>query len=149
MTKDLDKDRAAFLMADFSQGFIKFMGLEALAVRPGEFDSQLLVTDDHRQQDGFVHAGAISTMADHTAGYSAFSLAGEGMQILTIEFKINFLAPAAGDQLLCRARVIREGKRVMVTESKVYDINKGIEKQVTQALLTMAVVPREKLKQPQ
>ncbi|MBI9078034.1 MAG: PaaI family thioesterase, partial [Desulfatibacillum sp.] len=97
----MDEKRKSFLKENFSLGFTKFIGMEPLEISAGKFESRMVITENHRQQDGFVHAGAVSTLADHTAGYAAFTLAGEGMQILTIEFKINFLAPASGDCLIC------------------------------------------------
>jgi uncharacterized protein (TIGR00369 family) len=64
----------------------------------------------------------MATMADHTAGYSAFTIVPEEMQILTIEFKINFLKPAVGSELICRSKVIREGKQIIISESEVFDV---------------------------
>ena len=84
-------------------------------------------------------------MADHTAGYAAFTTVPESFQILTIEFKINFLRPAYGDALICRSNVIREGSQIIISESTVYDICKGEEIVVAKALITLMAVPKEKL----
>ncbi|WP_073472732.1 PaaI family thioesterase [Desulfatibacillum alkenivorans] len=141
----MDAKYQEYLMGNFSLGFTKYIGMEAVSSSDGKFESRMVITENHRQQDGFVHAGAVSTLADHTAGYAAFTLAGEEDQILTVEFKINFLAPAHGDSLVCRSEVIRSGRKIMVTESRVYDLNGGEEKMTALAIFTMAVVPKKDL----
>ena len=87
----------------------------------------------------------MATMADHTAGYAAFTTVPESFQILTIEFKINFLRPAYGDALICRSNVIREGSQIIISESTVHDIRKREEIVVAKALITLMAVPKEKL----
>ncbi|MDI6797641.1 MAG: PaaI family thioesterase [Desulfatibacillaceae bacterium] len=122
MTQELDEKRMDFLKRDFTQGFIAFCGIEAGEVLEGRFCSYINIKDHHRQQDGFIHAGLLAAMADHTAGYAAFTLVPEGIQILTIEFKINFLRPASGNRLECRSRIIRNGRQIIVGQSEVFDI---------------------------
>jgi uncharacterized protein (TIGR00369 family) len=142
---EISEQRAAFLAEDFGRGFIEFCGITAEAVRPGYFESKVDIDKQHRQQDGFVHAGLMATMADHTAGYSAFTLAPEDHQILTIEFKINFLKPAHGKSLVCRSTVIRGGKQIIISESNVFDVRNSGEVQVAKALVTLMSVPRAKI----
>ncbi|MEW6351754.1 MAG: PaaI family thioesterase [Thermodesulfobacteriota bacterium] len=144
--QDLTPERVAFLAADYERGFIKYCGLRAERIQWGRFESRVLITEDHRQQDGFIHAGVMATMADHTAGYSAFTVVPEDMQILTIEFKINFLRPAFGEALVCRSEVIREGRQILIAESNVYDIRPGnTDAAVAKALVTLMAVPKAKL----
>ena len=69
----------------------------------------------HLQQDNFIHAGVLATIADHTAGMASLTLVPEGQIVLTVEFKINILRPAAGDSLKCKARVLKFGKTITVT----------------------------------
>lgn len=146
MTEDLlSPEREAHLKKDFSRGFIAFVGYRASAFSRGRCESRLDLRPDHRQQDGFVHAGVMAAMADHTAGYAAFTLVPPGIQILTIEFKVNFLRPAAGDTLICRASIVREGKTVMVGLSEVFSMENGCEKKVAMAVVTMTPVPGHKL----
>ncbi len=139
----ITKERENFLKQDFDRGFINFCGFKAELAQWGRFHSLLEIHVKHRQQDGFVHAGVMATMADHTAGYSAFTTVTEDMQILTIEFKINFLRPAYGQRLFCRSQVIREGRKIIVSESDVFDIgdNKK-ETAVAKAIVTLMAVPR-------
>jgi uncharacterized protein (TIGR00369 family) len=145
MEKTLSDERAAFLAADFSNGFIRFCRINTGKIRRGYFESRVIVEDCHRQQDGFFHAGLMATMADHTAGYSAFTIAPEDHQILTIEFKINFLKPAYGNQLICRSTVIREGRQILVAESSVFDVKDTQEALAAKAMVTLMAVPKEKI----
>lgn len=146
--KELSKQRIQYLQDDYSRGFIRFCGFSAEKVEWGRFESSLNIEENHRQQDGFIHAGVMAAMADHTAGYSAFTIVDEDFQILTIEFKINFLKPAYGNSLSCRAHVIREGRRIIVSESEVFDLRKGNSVLVAKAMVTMMAVHRESLVKP-
>ncbi|MCJ7595265.1 MAG: PaaI family thioesterase [Desulfobacterales bacterium] len=141
---EISKERAAFLAKDYSRGFIKYCQFEADVIKRGYFQSRVRIEEHHRQQDGFIHAGVMATMADHTAGYSAFTTVSEEFQILTIEFKINFLRPAHGDTLVCKSTVIRGGTQVIISESEVFDQREGEEAMVAKALVTLMAVHRDK-----
>jgi uncharacterized protein (TIGR00369 family) len=145
---DKGKDRLQALKEEAVQGFTAYCGLEPVSLEPGRFVTRVALRDVHLQQDGFVHAGVIATMADHTAGYSAFSLVPPDRRILTVEYKINFLVPASGDYLECRSRVIKPGKTLLVTESEVYGVRRDKETLVAKAMLTMAAVPQDKVPAP-
>jgi uncharacterized protein (TIGR00369 family) len=145
MERMLSEERTAFLERDFYQGFIKTCGFKLDALERGRARSSLKVTGGHSQQDNFVHAGVMATMADHTAGYAAFSVVPEDSRILTLEFKINFLRPAVGDRLICRAKVVKEGKNILVADSEVYSQLDGVEKLAAKALVTLVAVPSQKL----
>ncbi|MBW2311852.1 MAG: PaaI family thioesterase [Deltaproteobacteria bacterium] len=145
MRTSLSRERLEFLAKDYRRGFIKHCGLEAVRVKRGLFESRVLIGENHRTQDNFIHAGLMATMADHTAGYAAFTVVSEEFRILTIEFKINFLKPAFGNALRCRSRVMSQGKQIIVAESKVYDVREDRETQAAAALVTLMAVPAEKL----
>jgi uncharacterized protein (TIGR00369 family) len=145
LKKEISKERSSFLAEDYCRGFIKYCGFEVEDVRWGYFQSRVRIQELHRQQDGFIHAGVMATMADHTAGYAAFTTVPEDFQILTVEFKINFLRPAYGDALLCRSRVIREGNKIVISESEVFDEREGEEALAAKALVTLMAVHREDL----
>ena len=145
MELEISKERAAFLVEDYSRGFIKHCRFVAEDVRWGSFQSKVKIDDQHRQQDGFIHAGVMGTMADHTAGYAAFTTVGKEFQILTIEFKVNFLKPAYGEALVCRSKVIRGGNTIIVSESEVFDIRDGEEILAAKAMVTLMAVHRDKL----
>jgi hypothetical protein len=73
MEKELTLKKIQFLKKDYSRGFIADVGYEAVKYERGQLESHLRVLTRHRQQDNYIHAGVIATMADHTAGYAAFS----------------------------------------------------------------------------
>ncbi|MFH1091863.1 MAG: PaaI family thioesterase [Pseudomonadota bacterium] len=147
MYYSLTEERRRFLKQDFTRGFIAFCGFEAVEIQPGAFTSKIVIRDEHRQQDGFIHAGVMAAMADHTAGYSAFTLIPEDHRILTIEFKINFLRPAFGQALICRAKVLKPGRKVLICESEIFDVRPEGEVLTAKALATMASVPSSELNQ--
>ncbi|HNR33210.1 MAG TPA: PaaI family thioesterase [Candidatus Hydrogenedentes bacterium] len=120
--------------------FIRHLGIVLADLGPGWCESTLEVADMHLQQDGFVHAGVVATMADHTAGVAAGSLAVPEVVVLTVEFKINLLRPAVGDRLRCRARVLRPGRQLTVAESEVFAGGDDGEKLVAKAMVTLAHV---------
>jgi uncharacterized protein (TIGR00369 family) len=141
----MTSDWFAFLKKDFVQGFPAFCGFEVTHADHGVFETCLKIQKKHRQQDGFVHAGVIATMADHTAGYAAYTTVTRKSRILTIEFKINFFKPAKGPLLICRSKVINTGKKIKVVESEVFSPSDGAEKLVSKAMLTMTAVPAENI----
>ncbi len=141
----MNKEWLDFLKKDYVQGFPAYCGFEVEGLAHGEFETRLKLRSDHMQQDGFVHAGVIATMADHTAGYAAFTTVSEEFRILTIEFKINYLRPAEGEALICRSRVINGGKTIIVSESEVFSVSEGLEKVVSKGLVTLMAVPASKI----
>ncbi len=134
-------ERAEFLRQDYLQGFPRHCGFRVDRVEAGVFHAGVEVASEHRQQDGFVHAGVLATLADHTAGYAAYTLVPEDRRILTVEFKINFLRPAVGDEVRCRARVVSAGRQVLVAESEVFAGPEAAERLVAKALVTLMAVP--------
>jgi uncharacterized protein (TIGR00369 family) len=138
--------RFQFLKKDYSRGFIADCGFEAIHFERGRLESHLKVLTRHRQQDNYIHAGVIAAMADHTAGYAAFSLVSDEYRILTIEFKINFLEPAYGHGLICRSRILREGGQILVGESEVFDQRSDGEVLVAKAMVTLKAVHQSKIK---
>ena len=135
-----------FLKKDFIQGFPSFCGFEVTRVNFGIFETRLEIHDEHRQQDGFVHAGVIATMADHTAGYASFTTVSENYRILTVEFKINYFKPAIGPLIICRSKVINNGKQIKAAESEVFSISNKVEKLVSKSMFTQMAVLAENLK---
>lgn len=72
------------------------------------------------QQHGFVHGGVVGMIADSAGGYAAMTVAPTGTSVLSVEYKLNFLAPAKGDKLIARGSVIKAGRRLIITEAKVW-----------------------------
>lgn len=117
----------------YQANFIRDLNIQLDKVSEGICETSLIVQERMRQQHGFVHGGVIATLADHTAGGAARSVSGE-KDVLTVEFKINYLRPAMGDRLRCTASVLRAGKTVIVAEALVYAGN--AEKEALVAKLT-------------
>ena len=146
MKMKADKKRFEYLKKDAVQGFTAHIGLIPVSMSSGKFVTRVRMYKNLAQQDGFAHAGLIATLADHTAGYATFTLVPANRRILTIEFKINYLKPAAGEFVECRARVIKPGKQILVAEAEIFSVTGKKEYMVAKALLTMASVPAEKVK---
>ena len=144
-----DPEYLASLVREAVQGFSEHLGLAPVRLVEGEFLTRVQVGPQHLQQDGYVHAGVLSTLADHTAGYAAYSVVEPGRRILTIEFKINFLAPADAEVVECRGVVLKRGRQVVVTEAEVFALRGGSRTLCAKALLSMANVPGDRVRPPQ
>ena len=132
----LERVRGLFAQATF----LRHIGVQLSDVGPGWAETSLEVAPHHGQAEGFVHAGVQATLADHTAGTASGSLVAADEGVLTVEFKVNLLRPAAGERLTCRAEVIRAGKRLMFTEARVSAWRGGEQKLVATFSGTIAVV---------
>jgi uncharacterized protein (TIGR00369 family) len=120
--------------------FISDLGIELESVGEGECVTTLDLKDRHLQQDGYVHSGVHATIADHTAGVAAATLLRERQMVLSVEFKINLLRPARGERLICRAEVLKPGRRFSVVESEVSCVDDGEERLVSKMIATIAYV---------
>lgn len=122
--------------------FIRDLDIRLEKTAPGSCESSLVVQERLRQQHGFVHGGVIATLADHTAGGAARSVSGT-RDVLTVEFKINYLRPAAGDRLRCVATVLRAGKTAIVAEALVFCNNSGEDQLVAKLTETLFMTGSE------
>ena len=122
------------------QSIMTTLGAEVAAVRSGEVEIVLPFSDRILQQHGFIHAGAVATIADSACGYAALTVMPRDAAVLTTEFKINLLSPAKGDRLRAVGRVIRSGKTLVVTLGEVFAESAGASKQVAMITATMMVV---------
>ena len=116
------------------------LGAEVAAVRPSEVEIVLPFSDRILQQHGFIHAGAVATIADSACGYAALTVMPSDAAVLTTEFKINLLSPAKGDRLRAVGRVVRSGRTLVVTLGEVFAESAGVSKQVAMITATMMVV---------
>lgn len=110
------------------QQFMKTLNAHLHEVSSGYCEIHLPYDASLTQQHGFFHAGVVATLADNAAGYAAFSLMAETSSILTVEFKLNLLAPADGELLIARATVLKHGKTLTICRSDVYVVKDDIEK---------------------
>lgn len=101
------------------QQLLATLGARLVRVSDGEVDIELPWSEAIQQQHGFVHAGAIATIADSACGYACLTRMSEGSAVLSVEFKINLLAPAKGDRFVARARVVRVGRTIGVATAEV------------------------------
>jgi len=119
------------------QRIMATIGAALTRVIPGDVEIELPFRDDLVQQHGYVHGGIIAAIADSACGYAALSLSPAGAEVLTVEYKINFLAPARGERFVARGRVIRAGRTVSVCEGEVLAVSDGVETQIVAVLATM------------
>ena len=120
--------------------FLRHLGIRLAGLGPGWAETLLEVGPHLGQAEGFVHAGAVATMADHTCGTAAGTLTRADQTVLTVEFKVSLLRPAVGDSLRCRAEVIRAGSRLAFAEARVWARAGGEEKLVATFTSTLALV---------
>src|SRR5918993_1956806 len=123
------------------QGLMTTVGAILDSVAHGAVDISMRPHPGISQQHGFVHAGAVSAIADSAAGYAALTLMPPGRGVLTTEFKINFVAPADGDRIVARGKVVKAGRTLTLAQSEVFALRGGHEKMI--ALLTATLMAVE------
>lgn len=112
-----DPEFAAKVRDSFArQGIMAHLGARLETVEPGLVEISLPFRKELSQQHGYFHAGVVATVADSSAGYAAFSLMPPGSSVLSIEFKVNLIAPAAGQRLVARGKVVRSGRTITVCQ---------------------------------
>ena len=112
--------KAAEVRASFArQGLMRGIGAVLTNLAPGSCTIELPFSEGVGQQQGFFHGGIIGALADTAGGYAALTLLPAGSEVLTLEYKINFLRPAAGDRLVAEGTVLRAGRSVSVTRVDV------------------------------
>jgi uncharacterized protein (TIGR00369 family) len=116
-----DPGYAARVRASFErQGAMKTLGAELVAVAPGYCAIALVPRPEVAQQHGYVHAGVVSAIVDSAGGYAGFTLFPVNSSVLTVEFKINLLAPAAGERLVAEGFVVKPGRTLVITRGEVH-----------------------------
>jgi len=122
------------------QGMMRHLGVRLLRVEPGLCELALTYSDKvAQQQDGF-HGGAMGALADIAGGYAGLTMAPEGMEVTTVEYKINFLAAFQGGELRATGRVVKAGRRIIVTAAEVVHID-AAGKQSACAVMQQTLVP--------
>ncbi|HEY5701078.1 MAG TPA: PaaI family thioesterase [Gammaproteobacteria bacterium] len=123
------------------QGIMVHIGAELGRVEPGYCEIRLPFQDTLTQQHGFFHGGVTTTIADSACGYAGFTLMPADASVLTIEYKVNFLAPADGDLLFARGQVVKPGKTIIVCQSEVTVFN-GDKQRVCASMTETLMVMR-------
>ena len=122
------------------QGMMQQLGARLVSVEPGVCVIALPYSDRVTQQQGGFHGGAMGALADIAGGYAALTTVPEDSEVTTAEYKVNFLAAFQGGELLATGRVIKAGRRIIVTSAEVmHDDGKG--KQTTCAVMQQTIVP--------
>jgi uncharacterized protein (TIGR00369 family) len=119
------------------QTMMSLIGAELTRVEPGIVEISIPYRSDMAQQNGFVHAGVVTTIADTACGYAAYSLMPAGSDVLSVEFKVNLLRPAKGERFTARAEVVKSGKTLTVVGADVFGIANDQEELIATMLATM------------
>ena len=139
-----DPQFEARIRASFArQALMGLLGAELAVVRPGEVEITLPFRDDLTQQHGFLHAAATTAIMDSACGYAASTLAPGGTEVLSVEFKVNLLAPAAGDRFVAAGRVVRAGRTITVCSSEAHAEVGGARKRVALMQATIISQPSD------
>jgi len=122
----------------------RLFGAKMVNVEPGETEIHIPIAPDFLQQMGNVHGGIVGALADSAAGYAALSLFDVHLEVITVEYKINFVAPAFGERLIGRGRVVRPGRTLHVCVAEVFAVKDGVETLCAYMTTTMMAVPDQK-----
>jgi uncharacterized protein (TIGR00369 family) len=107
------------------QKVMQLLGAEMGALSPGHCEIRLPFRDDLTQQNSYFHAGITGTIVDSAGGYAGYTLMPQGSDVLTVEFKLNLLAPADGDYLVAEGQVLKSGRNLIIARGEVYAIKNG------------------------
>jgi uncharacterized protein (TIGR00369 family) len=122
------------------QRFMGFLGAELVDVRPGACEIRLPFRPELGQQHGYFHGGVIGTISDNACGYAAYSLAPPNATILTVEYKLNIVAPGDGDVLIGRGTVVKPGRTLVVARADTFVLKGGRERLCATALETLMLL---------
>jgi uncharacterized protein (TIGR00369 family) len=125
-----------------SQAFMhEVLGARVRAVRPGEVEIEAAARPALQQPAGHAHGSVLVALADSATGYAAQTLLAAGFDIVTVELKFNFMAPAFGERYVARGRVLRQGRTLSVCVGDVFALIAGEETHVACIQTTMMAVP--------
>ncbi len=125
--------------------FVQWLGVEILTLENGICQTKLTVREEFLQQDGFVHAGVLTTLADHSAGGAGSSLLAANERVLSVEFKTNFLRAAKSRELYCYSVCLKKGRSIAVAESEIYPSSetmmaRDLRNLIAKSTVTLAVL---------
>ena len=137
-----DPDFEAKVRGSFDrQTAMRTLGAVLGKVAPGEVEVEMPYRADLTQQHGFIHGGIVTAIIDSACGYAALSLSAPDTAVLTVEYKVNFVAPARGERLLALGQVVRSGATIAVCKGDVLACDGGEEKLVATMLTTIMLLP--------
>lgn len=123
------------------QGLMKHLGAELTALSAGKCEIRVRHRSELTQQHGYFHAGVTASIADSASGYAAYTMMPADSSVLTVEYKINLMAPAQGDVLIARGRVLRAGRTLKICTADVFIVNGGQETLCATSLSTIMALP--------
>jgi uncharacterized protein (TIGR00369 family) len=124
------------------QGMMQQLGARLVRATAGEVEFALPKSDKVTQQQGSFHGGALGTLADISCGYAALTMCPEGMEVTTVEYKINFVSAAAGDEVVCIGKVQKAGRTLTITNAEIFDVKDGVRKLCGLMQATMIAVAK-------
>lgn len=137
----LDPDFERRVRTSFArQAAMGLIGATMTAVEPGRCIIELPVRGDLTQQHGFVHGGIVGMIADSAGGYAAYTLMPADASVLTVEYKVNMLAPAKGERLVAVGSVLKPGRTLSIVRADVFAIDAGGEKLIAAMQQTLMVM---------
>ena len=125
------------------QQVMKLLNAEILKIDPGEVHIALPFSKSITQQNGYIHAGIITTVVDSACGYAAYSLMSPDSSVLSVEFKVNFLNPAKGEKFVAIGKVVKPGRTLTICAGEMFAVNDGEMKLVALMQATMIAVQKE------
>jgi uncharacterized protein (TIGR00369 family) len=119
-----DRIRSSFVR----QGMMQHLGARLVRAEKGEVEFALPLSDKVTQQQGAFHGGAMGALADISCGYAALTVAPESMEVTTVEYKINFVAAAMGQEVVCVGKVVKAGRTLTIANAELFDVQDGVRK---------------------
>lgn len=137
-----DPNFAVRTRASFArQRVMASIGAVITSLEPGAVELTMPMRPEWGQQYGFMHAGIVATLLDSSCGYSAYSLLPAGVAVLSVEFKVSLLRPAAGERLIARGKVEKAGKTITFCRGEAFALQHGIETLVATMTTTVMALP--------
>ena len=125
------------------QQIMKTINAHLVSIAPGKIEIEMSFQSPLTQQNGYLHAGVVTTLIDSACGFAALSLMPEGSQVLSVEFKVNLLAPAVGERFLARGQVIKAGRTLTVCQGELVAIEGSSERTAAIMQATMMCIPKD------
>jgi uncharacterized protein (TIGR00369 family) len=122
------------------QQMLRTLNASLLSVQAGEVQIEMPFASQFTQQHGFIHAGVITTLIDNACGYAAYTMIPKEASILTVEFKVNFIAPAKGEKFIATGKVVKPGRNLIICTGDAVAVENGESKTVAIMQATMMVM---------
>lgn len=140
----LDSAKVADVEAIFAaQGAMRLIGAKLARVDRGLAEFEVAFRPELSQQNGFFHAGIVGTLIDTAGGCAGATMMPVGAGVLTVEFKLNLLAPADGERVLARGEVVKSGRTLSITQGRVFVYKNGVETLCALMQQTLIAMPKK------